>query len=308
MRRNLGYSEGIVNLKNINHARLEPYISTARLATYSNFFAPADKVELFGCYLWSKEVAAAFFPLLQVLEVTLRNAIHNEASQRLGGYWFDHVATRPQNRMNTGQQRNVVHFNRSISDARQKIRRDLRLSRSSSVSADRIVANLTFGFWTNLFSAAFDVNRNSNALWPALLRPVFPHAPQGHRTRSQMQQKLLAIKTFRNKAFHHEPIWNIGRPLRVEDSIQKLLDTHDDILDLVNWISLDGGDLVEKAGYSCTVKRVCSLEHLNYLKRPGENDKPISKVKRELRSIVRRRNQTTHITINNRKFGKIHGR
>ncbi|MDX5328315.1 MAG: hypothetical protein LPK06_05920, partial [Marinobacter sp.] len=125
----------------------------------------------------------------------------------------------------------------------------------------------TFGFWTNLFSAAYDVNRNPNALWPVLLRPVFPQAPQGHRDRAKIQQKLLAIKTFRNKAFHHEPIWNIGRPAKVEDAIQKLLNTHDDILDIVNWISLDGGDLIEKAGYSSTVKRVCSLEHLNYLTR-----------------------------------------
>ena len=68
-------------MRSINHGRLEPYISAPRLNTYRAFFTPANDVELLGCYLWSKEVASAFFPLLQVLEITLRNAIHKEAHQ-----------------------------------------------------------------------------------------------------------------------------------------------------------------------------------------------------------------------------------
>ncbi|WP_460237214.1 Abi family protein [Aurantivibrio plasticivorans] len=294
-------------MRTINHTRLEPYISSARLNTYSNFFAPADQIELFGCYLWSKEVAGAFFPLLQVLEITLRNAIHKEARNALGPYWFDNVATRPQRRLSASQHRHVQHLADSIRNARTEIRRDLNMPRTATVSEDRIIAKVTFGFWTNLFSAAFDVNRNPRALWPNLLRPVFPNAPQGHRDRATMQGKLLAIKTFRNKAFHHEPIWNIGRPAGVIDAINKLQSTCDDISDMIKWISLDGLDLVERAGYISTIRRVCSLEHLDYLKNPGANDKPFSRVKRELRAIICQPNHTTHITLNGRNKGKILG-
>lgn len=182
------------------------------------------------------------------------------------------------------------------------------MSQTATVSEDRIIAKVTFGFWTNLFSVAFDVNRNPRALWPTLLRPVFPNAPQGHRDRATMQNKLLAIKTFRNKAFHHEPIWNIGRPAGVLDAINKLQSTCDDISDMIKWISLDGLDLVEKAGYISTIRRVCSLEHLDYLKNPGANDKPFNRVKRELRAIIRQPNHTTLITLNGQNKGKILGR
>lgn len=294
-------------MRTINHTRLEPYISSARLNTYSNFFAPADQIELFGCYLWSKEVAAAFFPLLQVLEITLRNAIDKEARNALGPYWFDNVATRPQRKLRGSQHRHVQHLADSVRNARAEIRRDLKMPFTATVNEDRIIAKVTFGFWTNLFSAAFDVNRNPRALWPNLLRPVFPNAPQGHRDRASMQNKLLAIKTFRNKAFHHEPIWNIGRPAGVLDAINKLQATCDDISNMIKWVSLDGLELVEKAGYTSTIRRVCSVEHLDYLRNPGANDKPFSKVKRELRAIMRQPNNTTHITLNGKNKGKILG-
>lgn len=292
-------------MRTINHTRLEPYISTARLNTYRNFFSPVDQVELLGCYLWSKEVATAFFPLLQVLEITLRNSIHNEARKALGPYWFDNVATKPQKSLSDPQKSHVKHLTDSIRNARDEIRRDLRMPPTATVSEDRIIAKVTFGFWTNLFSAAFDVNRNPRALWPVLLRPVFPNAPQGHRDRATMQSKLLAIKTFRNKAFHHEPIWNIGRPAGVQDAMSKLLATCNSILDIIRWISLDGFHLVEAAGYVSTIKRICSPEHLDYLKNPGINDKPFSRVKRDLRAVLRQSNSTTHIILNGQSRGKI---
>ena len=118
-----------------------------------------NHVGLLGCYLWSKEIAAAFFPLLQVLEITLRNSIHKEASQALGEFWFDNVAIRPtrnpSNQDRRAQQRAVDQHIGSIRKARQGIRRDLHLPNSAQISEDRIVAKVTFGFWANLFNAAF---------------------------------------------------------------------------------------------------------------------------------------------------------
>ncbi|MBL1320849.1 MAG: Abi family protein [Methylophaga sp.] len=293
---------------NIDHSKLEPYISTARLSTYNSFFSPASKIELFGCYLWGKEVAAAFFPLLQVLEVTLRNSIHNEASQAIGSYWFDNVTTKPVRHLSSAQTRHISYLKKSIKDARNNIRRDLRLAASATVSEDRIIAKLPFGFWTNLFSAAFDVNRASNALWPVLLRPIFPNAPRGARDRAIIQSKLLTIKNFRNKAFHHEPVWNIGRPAGIPEAIRKLLDTKGIILEIIKWISLDSLELVEKAGYVDTINRICSAQYLEHLKHPGKDDKPFSLAKRELRKILRQKNYTTNITLNGVRIGRIIGK
>lgn len=173
------------------------------------------------------------------------------------------------------------------------------------VPEDKIIAKVTFGFWTNLFSVAFDVNRHPQALWPALLRPVFPNAPRGHRDRGAMQAKLLRIKAFRNRAFHHEPVWKIGQPTSVPSAITKLLETNDLIMDMIGWISTDSLELVEKAGYASLIRRVCSQEYLEYLKNPGVNDKSVSRARRELNRIIRRGNSTTDVTLNGHTVGKI---
>ena len=298
-------------MRSLNHGGLEPYISSPRLNTYRSFFNPADDVELFGCYLWSKEVAAAFFPLLQVLEITLRNAIHKEARLTLGPYWFDNIAIRPTHNLfrtqASAQQRAVNQHTRSIQSARDSIRRDLGLRPSAQIQEDRIVAKVTFGFWTNLFNSAFDVNRNAQALWSNLLRPVFPNTPRRARGRNTIQSKLVVIRGFRNKAFHHEPIWNIGQPATVQDAMTRLNDTKELIVEVIRWISLDSEALAHKAGYIKAINRVCSIEHLEYLKNPGRHDLPLSRVKRELNGLLcaSNRNSTIDITRNGVKVGKL---
>lgn len=292
-------------MRNINHANLEPYISAARLNTYSSFFAPSSQVELFGCYLWNKEIAASFLPILQVLEVSLRNSIHNEARAILGSHWFDNITTKPN--LKPAQTRQVLKLKRTVDNTRNSIKRELGISKHGTVPADKIVANMTFGFWTTLLSPAFEVNRHPRALWPALLRPVFSNAPKGARKRDIIHQNLITVKTFRNKAFHHEPIWNIGRPSNLQDAINKLLETRDLILEMTYWISKESYELVEKAGYSNAIQRICSVEHLDYLKHPGNSRRPISRARRELRGILRDSYTTTEITINGDPAGRIVG-
>jgi hypothetical protein len=257
-----------------------------------------------GCYIWNKEVAAAFLPLLQVLEISLRNAIHKEANSAIGAYWFDNLAAQPSSvrSQNKSQQAAYdTHINK-IRGARSDIQRKFS---KAAINEDRIVSSVTFGLWTNLFNPVFELNRNPKALWPKLLRPVFPNAPKGYRDRAIIQQKLLAIKTFRNAAFHHEPVWNIGRPLSVNDAIQKLLSTKDNILEILQWICSDCVDLVEKAGYINTILHTCSVEHLNYLRAPGSNDKTLSQAKRELRQIFRNQRTTIDVIKDNKRLGKI---
>ncbi|MCX2195221.1 Abi family protein [Pantoea agglomerans] len=51
-------------------------ISQHRFATYkSSVFNGASEEECLGIYLWNKQLAGAFLPALQIIEVSLRNAI-----------------------------------------------------------------------------------------------------------------------------------------------------------------------------------------------------------------------------------------
>lgn len=240
-----------------------------------------------------------------MLEVTLRNSISKEATRLLGPFWFDNVAMQPNNKLSKEQNAQVSLFKQSISKARNDIRRDLKLSASAVISEDRIIAKMTFGFWTNLFGSAFEVNRNPRALWPVLLRPVFPNAPKGYRDRTIIQQKLLAIKNFRNKAFHHEPVWNIGRPVTMSDVFSKLIESKDIILETIHWISIDSAELARKAGYVDAISKVCSQEYLNYMMYPDKNNMPLSKVKRNFRGLILNLKGTTNITLKGVKVGKL---
>ena len=293
-------------MRNINHTDLEQYISTARLNTYRSFFNPSNDVELFGCYLWSKEIAAAFFPLIQVFEITLRNSIHKEAKSHLGSFWFDNLGSKPRNNRTAAESHAVQNLTNSLSSTRRDLRRELHLPSTASVNEDRIIAKLTFGFWTTLFNSAFDVNRHPRTLWPALLRPVFPNTPRRHTlSRHDVQNKLQTIRSFRNKAFHHEPIWNIGRPPTVQDSLNRLHSNKDLFLNLMYWMSKDSVELVKRAGYIHEINRVCSLDHLQYLMNPGGYSLPLSRVKREFRKLLKEPNKTTDITINRSPAGKL---
>lgn len=290
-------------MKTINHANLNPFISAARLNTYRTFFTPTDDTALLGAYLWNKDVASSFFPLLQILEVSLRNAIHNEAQSIIGPFWFDNIAVK-KNRNNPALNRAYTQHFRKIADVRADIQRTLLIS---TPTEDGIISSVTFGFWTNLFSPVFDVNRNPRALWPQLLKPVFPNVAKGYLQRHDIQTKLLTLKTFRNKAFHHEPVWNIGRPNNINDAILKLLTTRNLMIEIIKSISNDCFDLISKSGYIDNISRVCSLEYLAYLQNPGSNELTLSQTKRELRSILNQKRGTTDIIQNGKIMGKLIG-
>lgn len=50
---------------------------------------------------------------------------------------------------------------------------------NKKISAARIVAELSFGFWTSLFDIRYE---HGQVLWPSLLKPTFLFLPKGQRT------------------------------------------------------------------------------------------------------------------------------
>lgn len=293
-------------MRTLDHLAVEPFISGPRLATYKTFFSPADNVELFGCYLWNKDIVSAFFPLIQLVEVALRNAIHHNATGIIGSYWFDNLATRPSSGLTPAQRRNVSYHFDALTTARNQIKRELGLSASSVISADRIVAKMTFGFWTNLFRAPFEVNRSPQALWPALIRPVFPNLAKGHRTRANAHKQIIAIQTFRNKAFHHEPVWNIGRPATVRDAINELKQQKATLLMVLKWLSSDALKLAELSSYVSQIDLVLSNNYLEHLKSPNQNEKSVTKFRRELTSILKREPVIVDVIRKNKLIAKVY--
>lgn len=93
---------------------------------------------------------------------------------------------------------------------------------NQNTDADSFIADLNFGFWTNLFSG-----ENAKVLWQPL-RLVFKHLPKNERKRKKIADCLHRIRKLRNRIYHYEPI------------IIKLNETkqiYDEIKIFIGWIN-----------------------------------------------------------------------
>ncbi len=58
-------------------AAITESLSTPRFATYQlPILGGTSPEQCLGVYLWNKQLASAFLPALQIVEISLRNAIH----------------------------------------------------------------------------------------------------------------------------------------------------------------------------------------------------------------------------------------
>ncbi|HKK10318.1 MAG TPA: hypothetical protein VJ939_05745, partial [Bacteroidales bacterium] len=67
-----------------------------------------------------------------------------------------------------------------------------------AIATGRVIAELSFGFWTSLFDSRFE-----KTLWKNL-RLAFPNCPKHIRQRKTMSSKFNGIRKLRNRIFHHE--------------------------------------------------------------------------------------------------------
>ncbi len=166
-----------------------------------------SKNEALIAYSWNIELSQALYPTLQVLEIALRNSLHDTiADSHQTEYWFDlpflHAREREQ-----------------VVQAKESLRKD-----KKPIEVGRIVAELSFGFWTSLFDVRYE---HDQVLWPKLLKPAFPFLPKGQKTRSYLSRELNRVRLLRNRVFHYEPIWHW----------RDLSNQHKSILNLISGLS-----------------------------------------------------------------------
>jgi hypothetical protein len=166
----------------ISSERLEPY-----LRHHHNDFDKA--VEHYKANI---EISESFYPMLSILEVGLRNSIDYQLTRKFNDEnWFE----------NNDFIKIVSSYQiDSISEARKNIHREKKV-----VTSGKVIAELSFGFWTSLFDSRFEMT-----LWKNL-RLAFPNCPKKIRKRKTMSSKFNGIRKLRNRIFHHEPItWDLG--------------------------------------------------------------------------------------------------
>jgi hypothetical protein len=126
-----------------------------------------------------------------MLEVALRNRIHEVMRAVEGAMWFDHEAFQA----NTRQ-----------ADMLEKARNDL-AEKKQDHSASDLVAALTFGYWTAM------LGREYEDLWQKTLKNIGKREDGKGLRRKDFASPLAPIRTLRNRIAHHEPIiyWSLPK-------------------------------------------------------------------------------------------------
>jgi hypothetical protein len=161
-----------------------------------------------GRYLLNLALCESLYSPLQLCEVALRNSLHAHLSARCARPdWYDSASFSL-----------TPWASEEVDKAREKITKSNR-----PLTPGRVIAELQFGFWTSLFEAHYE---ERGGYLPAGIRAVFPHMPKSLHNRKGIKRDLEAIRTLRNRVFHHERIVHFT----------DLDAQHARILDVIGWI------------------------------------------------------------------------
>jgi hypothetical protein len=179
---------------------LERTISRDRLTKY--LVAKASDLDAaLTLYERNMRLSEAMYTPLQTLEVCLRNCINREMSQTYGADWLTNGTVPLQQ-----------NASRMITEAVWEC--------GASYSNSDLVAEIKFSFWVSLTAPGYDAT-----LWRNVIHKAF--RAQGGKKRSHVHGRLNALRRFRNRVAHHEPIYpNAGQ-------------MHTECLEAIGWMCLD---------------------------------------------------------------------
>jgi Abi-like protein len=153
-------------------------------------WAGGDRERAIELYTLNTRISESLYTPLQSLEVALRNRIHVVMAEGLGDEAWFHQAG--------------VLLNDRQPDQLTKAVEDLKAV-NKMPTPGRIVAALSFGFWTAMFGPHYE------GLWRTTLHRIAAK-PDGKRLRRKdFSGPLTPIRTIRNRIAHHEPIitWDL---------------------------------------------------------------------------------------------------
>jgi hypothetical protein len=198
----------LIKNKDMNYAQYEKALSSPRIERYT-VACKNDKRKALILYRYNIKLCQKFYGVLGVLEVVLRNAVNEHY----------HIAfSDPEWLITQAGTGFLISSQTEIFKERDK------LIRKGTYVHDKLVASLSFGTWTIMFSKNLYKNAGKT-----LLR-IFPRKTHG-MNQKQIYGELDSIRAFRNRIAHHEPICfdeagdiNVNHAKHIYDLILKYLD------------------------------------------------------------------------------------
>jgi hypothetical protein len=185
---------------------LEKHFSAARLRRYLAS-CNGDEARAATAYVNNMLLAEAMMPMLNVLEVALKNGTHQRLTTLYErADWWEAWTNDP----------SFAWQVREVVNAKVKLQR-----RAEALTPDKIIAELPFGFWSSLFNVQFQT-----ILWKDL-RLIFPRCPKPQRQRHVVSSALNQIRALRNRVFHHEQLLWLT---------PTLIELHDKGVEVIGWL------------------------------------------------------------------------
>ncbi len=161
-------------------------------------------------YRWNVELSAAFFMPIQICEIALRNAAAEALDKSYGDKWV--------------WLRGFHHTLPVLKKGNYQPAKDLAFTGSRFNTTGQVIAELKFAFWQSVFTKGQDVR-----VWTPHLHNVLPGIStriSASIARDTVHKEIQALRGFRNRIAHHEPIF--ARNIQVE---------YDRLYQMISWRS-----------------------------------------------------------------------
>lgn len=144
-------------------------------------------------YHWDQRLSHAMMKVLRSFELCLSHQLDKLFCELYGEDWI----TNPPKILEIDDRSTRNKVERIIENLEDELKR--------KPTQREIAAKLNLGFWV-----AFFQNKYEFSLWrqKGMLAKVFPNLPTDKLIRSDIFERLKRIKWLRNRAVHHDPIWN----------------------------------------------------------------------------------------------------
>ena len=173
---------------------IKKYISTERFRSYSGIDEYLDNL------VFSKK---AYIPL-SILEISLKNSINDLLTDKLGENWLENKDFLTNDSL------------RKIEEAKKIL-----YKRAELISKSKIIAELSFGFWVNLFKKPYEKKLRTKDI-----QKIFTNLPPKKEkiiNREVIYKELNHIRNFRNRVFHYEKVINKDNYNQIFDEIDEVL-------------------------------------------------------------------------------------
>ena len=219
----------------MDYEYFEQLVSRPRLQRY--FDAAQDKEKALLLYAYNIQLSQQLFAVISMFEVVLRNKINQCIQTHTGINNWLHQAIQKGGMFDT-------QLCQSSKDCIDEAIKKLAKRKENTTLHDKLLAELSFGFWRYLFEPAQFKATGKILLKIAPKRPKTTTHTQ-HYNQKWFAKELKKINELRNRIAHHETICMYKKDVEAFISTWRTEKVYQTILNLLDYMDIDSNELLK---------------------------------------------------------------